>query len=166
MLGFIAAVSATVLGVAQNVTSKYVLTRKERISPMELHMFGSLLSLILLIPLSLKAESASIMEIEDIPYHQMIMSCCWLYGQTMASLFLLKRVTTVTHNVANTCKRFWIILISILYFKQETTMWNIVGVLLALSGFFLYQRVHRLNRAKKNKKHLLIEHRLNPKHTA
>eukprot|EP00484_Ammonia_sp_Unknown_P030859 CAMPEP_0197051996 /NCGR_PEP_ID=MMETSP1384-20130603/26534_1 /TAXON_ID=29189 /ORGANISM="Ammonia sp." /LENGTH=149 /DNA_ID=CAMNT_0042484631 /DNA_START=743 /DNA_END=1192 /DNA_ORIENTATION=+ len=74
----------------------------------------------------------------------------------MASLFLLKRVTTVTHNVANTCKRFWIIMVSIVYFKQETTVYNVMGIVLALSGFYLYQRMHKLNNKKSgsNKLHI------------
>ena len=156
MIGFLAAVSSTVLGVAQNTTSKYILTHNKQhknkliISPMQLHMYGSVLSLLFLIPLCIYAESAKIYQMETaVPYYHMIMSCCWLYGQTMASLFLLKRVSTVTHNVANTCKRFWIIVVSIIYFKQEITVYNFIGIVLALTGFFLYQRVHKKSKHKK-----------------
>ena len=167
MIGFLAAIASTILGVAQNTTSKYILTHNKNkknkliISPMQLHMYGSLLSLILLIPLSIYSEGYKIYlilnnNLQEIPYYYMIMSCCWLYGQTMASLFLLKRVTTVTHNVANTCKRFWIIVISIIYFKQETTIYNFIGIFLALTGFFLYQRMHKIN----NKKLLLSKNKL------
>lgn len=169
LIGFLAAMASTILGVAQNTTSKYILTHnKEKksdkliISPMQLHMYGSLLSLIFLIPLSIYSEGAKIYNMEHdsghIPYKQMLMSCCWLYGQTMASLFLLKRVTTVTHNVANTCKRFWIIVISIIYFKQETTIFNVIGIILALTGFFLYQRMHKINNKKSLKNRLEINY--------
>ena len=110
LIGFLAAMASTILGVAQNTTSKYILTHNKEskdkkliISPMQLHMYGSLLSLIFLVPLSIYSEGNKIYNMEHdsghIPYKQMLMSCCWLYGQTMASLFLLKRVTTVTHNV-------------------------------------------------------------------
>merc|ERR1712129_455832 len=161
MIGFLAAVCSTILGVAQNTTSKYILTHNKQhknkliISPMQLHMYGSLLSLLFLIPLCIYSESAKINAMEvPIPYYYMLMSCFWLYGQTMASLFLLKRVSTVTHNVANTCKRFWIIVVSIIYFKQEITVYNEVGICLALTGFFLYQRVHKRNKHKKSSQKL------------
>eukprot|EP01083_Nonionella_stella_P010652 30293_1 len=165
MVGFLAAVCSTILGVAQNTTSKYILTHNKAhknkliISPMQLHMYGSLLSLVFLIPLSIYSEGHRIynMQSSDIPLYYMMTSCCWLYGQTMASLFLLKRVTTVTHNVANTCKRFWIIVISIIYFNQETTVFNLCGIVLALSGFFLYQKYHKIN----NKKQLESKLKLN-----
>eukprot|EP01083_Nonionella_stella_P235587 828241_1 len=98
MLGFIAAVCSTILGVAQNTTSKYILTNHKHnksklvISPMQLHMYGSLLSLLFLIPLSIYSEGLQIYNMHNnniqIPYYYMMMSCCWLYGQTMASLFL------------------------------------------------------------------------------
>lgn len=162
LIGFLAAICSTILGVAQNTTSKYILTHNKKqknkliISPMQLHMYGSILSLFFLLPLSVHSEGRKIYHIKTyIPYYLMMMSCCWLYGQTMASLFLLKRVTTVTHNVANTCKRFWIIVISIIYFKQHSTIYNLCGICLALTGFFLYQRVHKRNNRKKLKKNKL-----------
>lgn len=157
MIGFIAAIVATMLGVLQNTTSKHVLTHIHNITPMELHMYGSLLSLIFLIPLSIFTEGNSIysqyLEYNDhynllsnsndninllknfdrnsnilqakyrninfsnlmknvenienplmlkseiidnmnkieLPWFLIVMSCVWLYGQTMGSLYLLKR---------------------------------------------------------------------------
>ncbi|ETO18627.1 hypothetical protein RFI_18635 [Reticulomyxa filosa] len=126
---------------------------------MELHMYGSILALLFLLPLALITEGSGMWnayiprQIDTVdangvhsnvlstPLHLPVMgiifSCVCLYGQTMASLFLLERVTTVAHQVANTSKRFFIILFSILYFGNVVTFYNGLGMALALVGFFM-----------------------------
>mmetsp|Transcript_33758 Transcript_33758/g.54013 ORF Transcript_33758/g.54013 Transcript_33758/m.54013 type:complete len:362 (-) Transcript_33758:88-1173(-) len=157
-LGFLAALSSTMVAVGETIASKYVLTYHKHnavqfiISPMELDMYGSILGLVFLVPFAMYSEGITDMEQMknvEIPYYFIAMSGIWLYVKTMFSLFLLKRISTVTHNVLSVFKRFWIIIISIVYFGQQTTIYNYIGILLGLTGFYCYQRV---NKNKKNAK--------------
>lgn len=53
---------------------------------------------------------------------------------------LLSIVSPVTYSVANTLKRVFVIVVSILYFQNPVTMSNAIGIVIALTGIFLYNR--------------------------
>ena len=154
MKGFISALIATVVGVLQNTTSKIVLSNnKNDINPISLHLYGSIISIFLLLPLSIIMEYSMYKNIFNYNYNlynNIILSCIILYAQTMSSLYMLKYVNTVTHNVCNTCKRFWIIIISIYYFNREVNIMNYFGIFLAMFGFISYQHIHRKNISTNN----------------
>ena len=49
-------------------------------------------------------------------------------------------VTTVTYSVANTLKRVFVIVSSILWFQNQITLPNGIGITLSLTGLYLYSR--------------------------
>lgn len=56
----------------------------------------------------------------------------------LSSYMILKRVSPVTHSVGNCVKRAVVIGVSIVFFKTQMTLLNIIGTVLALSGVLLY----------------------------
>merc|ERR1712048_883303 len=88
-------------------------------------------------------------DLDPIPYGLIGLSTIILYVQSLASLHVLDRVTSVSHNVTNTCKRFFIIVLSVIYFKNQVTVWNVFGILVAMGGFFSYAIVHHNNKEQR-----------------
>jgi len=177
-LGFVAAFSATLLGVLQNTSGKIVMTRVKNCDPIQLHFYGACTACWLLLPLAGLFEmkeiskrafaalparpppgSMSLLSLPEpatpadlsIPYGLIATSTLILYVQSMASLHVLERVTTVSHNVTNTLKRFFIIVFSVMFFKNHVGVWNVFGILMAMSGFLSYAYVHAKNKEQGRK---------------
>ncbi len=55
-------------------------------------------------------------------------------------------VSVVSHQVATTLKRLVVIAVSILVFRNPVTLWNGIGIAIAVAGFFLYVRASDLNK--------------------
>jgi hypothetical protein len=72
----------------------------------------------------------------------LFLGCCfWLYNQM--SFIVLGRVSFLTHATFNVMRRVFIIGITTWWFKKQTGPMNVIGIVLALSGFalFLAQKV-------------------------
>jgi hypothetical protein len=71
--------------------------------------------------------------------------CYWTYNQT--SFVVLGRVSFVTHATLNVMRRVCIIVVTSLYFAIPMSPTNVIGIILAISGFalFLYIKVHGAN---------------------
>lgn len=180
IFGFIAAFSATLLGALQNTSGKIVMTKARNCDPVQLHFYAATVAVWILLPLSglfefreitkrafplpsvpvpPSAGSLSLLSLPDdamseyppIPFGLIACSTVILYVQSMASLHVLDRVTTVSHNVTNTLKRFFIIVLSVLYFKNHVGIWNVFGILLAMGGFFSYAFVHERNKRRRKR---------------
>jgi len=162
LLGFTAAVTASVFNALQTTSGKIVMSSIRNIDPIELHFYAASIATIGLIPLATTFELNDILvpssssgrlllstgtefDRSEIPWF-LIGASTVLYVQSMASLFVLERVTTVSHNVTNTLKRFLIIVISIFYFHNYVGWLNILGILLACIGFLSYAYVHSENK--------------------
>jgi len=162
LLGFTAAVTASVFNALQTTSGKIVMSTIRNIDPIELHFYAASIATMGLIPLAtyfelndiltppsggrLLLSSGAEFDRDDIPWFLIGASTIILYVQSMASLYVLQRVTTVSHNVTNTLKRFLIIVISIFYFHNYVGWLNILGILLACIGFFSYAYVHSENK--------------------
>ncbi len=59
----------------------------------------------------------------------------------MVAFKVLSMVSPLTYSVANTCKRIFVIISSILYFGNVVSPLNGVGITLALGGVFWYNKV-------------------------
>jgi solute carrier family 35, member E1 len=62
---------------------------------------------------------------------------------------ILSVVSPVTYSVANTLKRVFVIVLSIIWFGNSVTFANGLGIVLALSGIYLYNRAGLIEREKK-----------------
>jgi len=164
LLGFSAAVIASVFNSLQTTSGKIVMNTIRNIDPIELHFYAASIATVCLVPLASSFElkdilfpsssnvGRSLLSIEaeynreDIPWLLIGASTLILYAQSMSSLFVLERVTTVSHNVTNTLKRFLIIVCSIIYFHNYVGWLNILGILVACVGFLSYAYVHAENK--------------------
>jgi hypothetical protein len=64
----------------------------------------------------------------------------------ISSVGILSVVSVVSHQVATTLKRLVVIAVSILVFQNPVTLWNGIGIALAVAGFFLYVRASDFNK--------------------
>ncbi len=64
----------------------------------------------------------------------------------ISSVGILSVVSVVSHQVATTLKRLVVIFVSILVFRNPVTLWNGIGIAIAVAGFFLYVRASDLNK--------------------
>jgi len=168
LLGFSAAITASLFNALQTTSGKIVMSTKRNIDPVELHFYAATIATIGLIPLASSFELGDLLfspqpggrvllstgnefNRDDIPWFLILASTLTLYAQSMASLFVLGRVSTVSHNVTNTLKRFLIIVISIIYFHNYVGWLNITGILLACAGFLSYAYVHAVNKRVREK---------------
>lgn len=70
---------------------------------------------------------------------------------------ILSLVSAVTYSVANTLKRVFVIVVSILYFHNPVTLSNGIGICIALTGIFLYNRAC----LRQKQKELLLQMKAN-----
>lgn len=79
----------------------------------------------------------------------MCMSCLSTYLAGVSALTFLNSVSPLTHQVSNTGKRAVIIGFSILHFRTPVSTSNIVGMCLAVAGFFCFGFMQRSTRKRK-----------------
>ena len=60
------------------------------------------------------------------------------YMQNISSIYFLAHVSVLSHQVAQSLKRLLVIACSVLYFHTPVTALNVIGMSLALVGFFAY----------------------------
>jgi solute carrier family 35 protein E1 len=141
--GFIEALLATFVGVTQNVYTK-VMLHSLQMEPVLFHMYASLISAVIIVPgalfelIDLGRAVLSPLPTASVPYGMLLVSIICHYVQNIASIYVLARVSVLSHQVANTMKRLVIIVHSVLYFANPVTTLNALGMALALCGFFFY----------------------------
>eukprot|EP00466_Bigelowiella_natans_P007983 jgi/Bigna1/144903/aug1.92_g19611 len=148
--GFAAAVFAGLISTIQSLYAKRAL-RNTSFHPMVFHMCSCLWAAIFLIPSSFFLEgepsvlfnstAATLSTIGDsIEEETAGMSsfvifasffCYW--GQNLSSILVLSQM-----HVANVSRRFVLIICTMIYFGSSITVTKMVGILLALSGFFWF----------------------------
>jgi solute carrier family 35, member E1 len=69
------------------------------------------------------------------------------FVQNVLAFVVLSMVTPVTYSVSNTFKRVFVIVSSILWFRNPVTLPNAIGIFLSLTGLYLYSQ------AKRNEEH-------------
>ena len=72
------------------------------------------------------------------------------FGQNIMAFVLLSMVSPVTYSVASLIKRVFVIVISIIWFRSETTRVQAIGIGLTFLGLYLYDRTHDSARAAKH----------------
>mmetsp|Transcript_13352 Transcript_13352/g.37974 ORF Transcript_13352/g.37974 Transcript_13352/m.37974 type:complete len:374 (+) Transcript_13352:169-1290(+) len=71
------------------------------------------------------------------------------FGQVITAIAVLARSSAVTYAVANTFKRVFVIIASVIYFRNPVSVTNALGTFTAILGIAWYNRAKRRMRASK-----------------
>ncbi|CAD5112684.1 DgyrCDS1904 [Dimorphilus gyrociliatus] len=141
--GFFAALATNLTECLQNVYSKMLISgEKFKYTPAELQFYTSLASIVVQIP-----TCALIMDwgrAEDSLTYKMIISLVlngiFFHFQSITAYVLMSYISPVTHSVANTVKRAFLIWLSILIFGNSVTFLSGLGTVVVTVGVLLYNK--------------------------
>jgi len=140
LIGFIFALSTNISECAQNVYSKMLISGEAfKYSPAEMQFYSSVASLVVIIPSSfLLMSPTAISSIDTTLAASYFMNGLFFHGQTIAAYYLMDFISPVTHSVANTGKRAFLIWTSVLLFGNEVTFLSGLGTVVVILGVLLY----------------------------
>jgi solute carrier family 35 protein E1 len=151
-LGFLTAMGSTFVFSLQNILSKK-LFRDQQFDHINLLFYTASMAFILMLPLWLASDgpslfSGSALQTQGLLVLYVVNGCC-NFGQNIMAFIVLHSVTPLTYSVANTCKRVFVIVSSIIYFGNTVGPLNASGIVLAIGGVVLYNREKWLQNKQK-----------------
>lgn len=115
----------------------------EQLSPENYYAVLTIISFIMLVPITLLMEGRTIFKLNEIKdfkegVQQMLVSGLFFYLYNEVSFKALNNLNPVSHALANTVKRIVIIISSVIFFGETMTPIGIAGASLAILGVFAY----------------------------
>lgn len=163
-IGFLFALSSTVVFVAQNIFSKKILFNqnhsnfeKRKLDELNVSFYSSIMAFTFMTPIWLYYEGFPLLVEHFWPHHihssnisngWTIAFYFWLNGtshfaQNILALSILSITSPVTYSIASLVKRIFVITASIIWFGQKTTIVQGIGIILTFSGLYMYNRARR-----------------------
>ncbi|XP_065163807.1 solute carrier family 35 member E2A-like [Atheta coriaria] len=138
--GFIAAMATNLTECLQNVYSKMLISGdKFKYTPAELQFYTSLASIVIQIPATLLLVDISVAHRLDVKMlFYFTLNGVFFHFQSITAYVLMDYISPVTHSVANTAKRAFLIWLSVLMFGNPVTMLSGLGTIIVIAGVFLY----------------------------
>ncbi|XP_067006640.1 solute carrier family 35 member E2A isoform X2 [Anabrus simplex] len=152
--GFIAAMATNLTECLQNVYSKMLISGdKFKYTPAELQFYTSIASVIVQIPASLfLVDLSGIQKTTDFPlFCAFILNGIFFHFQSITAYVLMDYISPVTHSVANTAKRAFLIWLSVLLFGNPVTLLSGLGTCIVIVGVLLYNKAQEFDRLNQNK---------------
>ena len=124
-----------------------------RYSPAELQFYTSIASLVVTVPTSFLLMDWDKVAATDLTmFSCLVLNGVFFHFQTISAYVLMDYISPVTHSVANTGKRAFLIWTSVILFRNEVTFLSGLGTLVVICGVLLYNMalkhdargVHRL----------------------
>ncbi|KAL3862631.1 hypothetical protein ACJMK2_008585 [Sinanodonta woodiana] len=139
--GFTAALATNLIECLQNVYSKLLMSGENyKYTPAELQFYTSIASMMVQIPVSFF--------LIDFPYAKktfdgkmliaLILNGTAFHCQSLSAYTLMSYISPVTHSVANTVKRAFLILISVIVFGNSVTFFSGLGTVIVTVGVLCY----------------------------
>ncbi|XP_045162518.2 solute carrier family 35 member E2A-like [Mercenaria mercenaria] len=149
--GFTAALATNITECLQNVYSKMLISgEKYRYTPAELQFFTSISSVIVQIP--------ACFFMIDFPYAKqtldltmltaLIMNGVFFHFQSISAYVLMGYISPVTHSVANTVKRAFLIWLSVIVFGNPVTFLSGLGTITVTIGVLCYTKAKEYDGAR------------------
>ena len=155
VIGFMFALTTNVSECAQNVYSKMLISGETfRYSPSEMQFYTSKSNMHVLMTDIKSTGVASfavtlptmflLVDLDTIFSTSTQLFLCYslngvfFHGQTIAAYYLMDYISPVTHSVANTAKRAFLIWTSVLLFGNEITLLSGLGTVIVIAGVLLY----------------------------
>ncbi|XP_045471579.1 solute carrier family 35 member E2A-like [Harmonia axyridis] len=157
--GFIAAMATNLTECLQNVYSKMLISGdKFKYTPAELQFYTSLASIIVQIPASLLL--VDLHNTEDVTFSTTfyyVLNGVFFHFQSITAYVLMDYISPVTHSVANTAKRAFLIWLSVLMFGNPVTMLSGLGTIIVITGVFMYIKAQQYD---DNKTSILLQRKV------
>lgn len=136
--GFAAAMATNLTECLQNVYSKMLISGdKFKYTPAELQFYTSLASVLVQIPATML-----LVEVKFAPDSRhlfyLILNGLFFHFQSITAYVLMDYVSPVTHSVANTAKRAFLIWASVVMFSNPVTPLSAFGTIVVILGVLLY----------------------------
>ena len=141
LTGFSAAVATNLTECMQNVYSKVLISGDEtRYTPAELQFYTSVASIFIQIPIAFILVDWTTVAL---PFSMLLfyaLNGICFHFQSITAYVLMDYISPVTHSVANTAKRALLILLSVILFGNQVTMWSAAGTVIVFVGVVLYNQ--------------------------
>ncbi|XKL66539.1 hypothetical protein PGB90_009959 [Kerria lacca] len=152
LTGFIAALATNFTECLQNVYSKMLISgEKFKFTPAELQFYTSLASIVVQIPTTfLLVNIGDFLSITS--YHSylaFILNGVFFHFQSITAYVLMDYINPVTHSVANTVKRAFLIWLSIIMFGNPVTILSGLGTVIVIVGVTLYNKAQEYDKLNK-----------------
>lgn len=140
LVGFMAALMTNISECAQNVYSKMLISGDAfKYSPSEMQFYTSVASFVVTLPtMVLLVDSSTITSMDPKMMFCLVVNGVFFHGQTIAAYYLMDYISPVTHSVANTGKRAFLIWTSVLLFGNQITFLSGLGTAIVILGVLLY----------------------------
>ncbi|CAG2118906.1 unnamed protein product [Medioppia subpectinata] len=151
LIGLMASLATNLSECLQNVFSKRLLN-VEKYEPLHLQFYTSLSSIVVQIP--------CVLILVDLPHflHSLqteknllltyILAGLSFHCQSYTEYILLNMISPVTHSVANTAKRAFLIWLSVIIFGNAVTTQSWIGTAFVISGVFVYNKARHYSSTK------------------
>jgi len=138
--GFTAALVTNISECAQNVYSKMLISGDNfKYSPSEMQFYTSVASLTVTLPtVLLMVDLDTILAVDMKMFMCYMVNGVFFHSQTIAAYYLMDYISPVTHSVANTGKRAFLIWTSVILFGNEVTFLSGLGTVVVIIGVLLY----------------------------
>ncbi|KAH3826921.1 solute carrier family 35 member E2A-like [Dreissena polymorpha] len=149
--GFAASLVTNITECLQNVYSKMLLSgEKYRYTPAELQFFTSISSVIVQIPASVfMIDFLNVKNTMDVTMLTMfVFNGVSFHFQSLSAYVLMGYISPVTHSVANTVKRAFLIWLSIIVFGNPVTFLSGLGTIVVTVGVLCYTKARQIDAAK------------------
>lgn len=171
--GLLAAATSTLMVVGQTMYTKHCLDKYENLDPLLLHLYTSATAMLIVVPyliytavtfylahpgfahspmslshpIDLVDPTAIASALQPLLITLLGVGC--VYIQNMSSLAFLHATSTISHQVATTCNKFFVIVATIFVFHEAVSTTNVVGFVVAGMGFLCYTSASSQDKVKK-----------------
>ncbi|KAE8743291.1 hypothetical protein FOCC_FOCC011120 [Frankliniella occidentalis] len=150
--GFLSAMATNITECLQNVLSKMLISGdKFRYTPAELQFYTSMAAMVVLIPGSWILMDLSTMQTPTDIYlwGALFFNGLLFHFQSITAYVLMDYISPVTHSVANTGKRAFLIWLSVLLFGNPVTVLSAIGTCTVILGVLLYNKAQEIDSSQK-----------------
>ncbi|ENN75918.1 hypothetical protein HUJ04_002909 [Dendroctonus ponderosae] len=139
MIGFLAAMATNVTECIQNVYSKMLISGdKFKYTPAELQFYTSVASIVVQIPAAVFLVDLDMTKVTIALAGCFVLNGILFHFQSITAYVLMDYISPVTHSVANTAKRAFLIWMSIFMFDNPITPLSGLGTITVIVGVLLY----------------------------